>query len=262
MNKMMEALKAHPSALVGLLGAALIAGVAFALSTQPLVPRGGGAGSAGSTPAVAGSSAGSARASSPAPDEIGSDYDAVGDTAGGGEGDAPAEDHAGEAKTQAGSPADKGGSSQGGASAAKPSKPSSGGSAGGTTQKPAAGGGQAQKPSSGGGQAQKPKPSHTHSWQAVYRTEPVYEQQWVSKWEDVFVKVQERYLCGCGATFYSWNECTSHRAAQAEAGNPCGGYVDDSYEVWEKRDNGSYQSVQTGTRQVLDHYECACGARK
>lgn len=255
MNKMMEALKAHPSALVGLLGAALIAGVAFALSTQPLVPRGGGAGSAGSTPAVAGSSAGSARASSPAPDEIGSDYDAVGDTAGGGEGDAPAEDHAGEAKTQAGSPADKGGSSQGGASAAKPSKPSSGGSAGGTTQKPAA----------DGGQAQKPKPSHTHSWQAVYRTEPVYSQQWVSKWEDVFVKVQERYRCTtCGATYYSLSEMNAHLDSTIDWDSMTGhaGYLDDSYEVWEKRDNGSYQNVQTGTRQVLDHYECACGARK
>lgn len=262
MNKMMEALKAHPSALVGLLGAALIAGVAFALSTQPLVPRGGGAGSAGSTPAVAGSSAGSARASSPAPDETGPD-DAVGDTAGGGEGDAPAEDLDGEAKTQAGSPADKGGSSQGGASAAKPSKPSSGGSAGGTTQKPASGGGQAQKPSSGGGQAQKPKPSHTHSWQAVYRTEPVYEQQWVSKWEDVYKGMQERYICRqCGTTVYSGADLDAHFMNSYLNGGTCGTYIDDSYEIWEKEDHGSYQNVQTGTRQVLDHYECSCGARK
>lgn len=244
MNKMMEALKAHPSALVGLLGAALIAGVAFALSTQPLVPRGGGAGSAGSTPAVAGSSAGSARASSPAPDETGPD-DAVGDTAGGGEGDAPAEDPAGEAKTQAGSPADKGGSSQGGASAAKPSKPSSGGSAGGTTQ--------------------KPKPSHTHSWQAVYRTEPVYSQQWVSKWEDVYKGTQICWECSaCHKRFYSDSEIDSHVwDTYGDAQHPNGASaIDQSYEIWEKEDHGSYQNVQTGTRQVLDHYECACGARK
>lgn len=109
---------------------------------------------------------------------------------------------------------------------------------------------------------QAPKPSHAHSWSAVYRTESVYGEQWVSKWEDVFIKRQERWICGCGQTFSDWSSCTSHRAAMAEAGTPCGRVIDDSYDIWEKRDNGSYQNVQTGTKQVLDHYECSCGATK
>ena len=106
-----------------------------------------------------------------------------------------------------------------------------------------------------------PKPSHQHSWAAVYRTEPVYGQQWVSKWEDVYTR-HERWACGCGQTFDNWNSCTAHRAAMAEAGNPCGRVVDDSYTMVEKVDRGSYQTIQTGSKQVLDHYECSCGATR
>ncbi len=38
--------------------------------------------------------------------------------------------------------------------------------------------------------------------------------------------------------------------------------IDQSYDIWEKEDHGSYQTVQTGTKQVLDHYECSCGKTK
>ena len=46
------------------------------------------------------------------------------------------------------------------------------------------------------------------------------------------------------------------------SGGNCGTYIDDSYDVYEKEDHGSYQTVQTGTKQVLDHYACSCGAVK
>lgn len=38
--------------------------------------------------------------------------------------------------------------------------------------------------------------------------------------------------------------------------------IDQSYTMVEKVDKGSYQTVQTGPKQVLDHYECSCGATK
>lgn len=268
MNKMMEALKAHPSALVGLLGTALVAGVAIALSTQPLVPRDAVAGSTGSSPAVAGSAAGSAQASSPTDDEA--EPDAADDPAKAEGGQVADGEPGDEAAPGGGSEAGKGGESAGKPS--KPGKPSSGGTSGDATQKPAAGGGQAQKPSSGGSQSQKPskpKPGHTHSWSAVYRTEPVYSQQWVSKWEEVYTR-HGRFVCnGCGAQFASVDAHSAHADSMFDwdtmwykDGRDHGGYLDDSYTTVEKVDRGSYQNVQTGTQQVLDHYECACGARK
>ena len=61
---------------------------------------------------------------------------------------------------------------------------------------------------------------------------------------------------------------TAHFLSSYESGGKCGTYVDDSYT--EKVDNGHYeqvqtgtQRVQTGTRKVLDHYQCStCGATK
>ena len=86
-----------------------------------------------------------------------------------------------------------------------------------------------------------------------------------TKWEDVFIKRQERYRCTtCGATYYSLSEMNAHLDSTIDWDNMTGhaGYLDDSYDIWEKRDNGSYQTVQTGTKQVLDHYECSCGAMR
>lgn len=238
------------------LGAAALGVLAWALSTGPLTPAGAGA---GSTRAMgSGPSAAMGSASAPAP----ADGGRTGEEAAGAEGtpEAPAQPDAGDDGKGGGSASGQTAPGQG---TAKSSKPTSGGSSGGASQ----GGGQAQAPSTGGGQAQKPskpKPSHTHSWQAVYRTEPVYEQQWVSKWEDVYTR-HERYRCTtCGATYYSLGEMNAHLDSTIDWDEMTGhaGYLDDSYTTVEKVDNGSYQSVQTGTRQVLDHYECACGATK
>lgn len=229
------------------LGIAALGGLAWALSTGPLTPVGDGAGSMGShSPAAMGSAE--------ADDDTTPEQ---GEAAVSSESGAP--DAGNQTASDPQSPAAEGGDGGGGdpgkqqTSSQGASKPSQGASKPSTpnpSPKP-----DAPKPS-------KPKPSHTHSWNAVYRTEPVYGQQWVSKWEDVFIRRQERWLCGCGQVFSDWSTCTSHRAAMAEAGTPCGRVIDDSYDVWEKRDNGSYQTVQTGTKQVLDHYECSCGATK
>ena len=109
----------------------------------------------------------------------------------------------------------------------------------------------------------KPKPSHTHSWNAVYRTGPVCGQQWVSKWVDAYKGRQERYICNqCGYVAMSGAQLDKHFMDSYLAGGNCGTYLDGSYDIWEKEDHGSYQTVQTGTKQVLDHYECSCGATK
>ena len=267
MSRIADILKGHPGAIAGVLGAALFASIAIPLSTLPLAPGDPGAGSSGSAPAAAGS----ARVSAPA-DEAGKPDDGH---------EAPEENEGDQAegdKSPDEEPADKanadGGSGSGGAGATpeKPSKPggtpSSGKPQGGSsTQKPSSGGGQAQKPATGGSQTQgpsRPKPSHTHSWQAVYRDEPVYSQQWVSKWEDVYTR-HERYQCTtCGATYYSLGEMNAHLDSTIDWDEMTGhaGYLDDSYTTVEKVDKGSYQTVQTGTKRVLDHHECACGARK
>lgn len=249
MNRIMDAVKAHPSVLAGLLAAALLAGVAVALSTQPLVPSGGGAGSTGSM----GSHSPAAMGSAEADDGAMSEPDEAPESA---EGEEPAKGDPTASNKQ--SPAAEGDEVASGdpgnqqASSQAATKPSQGAS------KPSA---PKPSPKPGAPKPPAPKPSHQHSWAAVYRTEPVYGQQWVSKWEDVYTR-HERWACGCGQTFDNWNSCTTHRAAMAEAGNPCGRVVDDSYTTVEKVDRGSYQTVQTGTEQVLDHYECSCGATK
>ncbi len=235
------------------LGVAALGGLVWTLSTGPLAPAGGGAGSAGPmgshSPAAMGSARGSDAAASP------EDVDAPA------EGGAAAEDSmasdrispaGAEGKAEGGEAVEHHASSQG---ESKPSPKPEGPKP--STPKPS------QKP--GDSKPSDTKPSHKHSWNAVYRSEPVYGQQWVSKWEDVFVKRQPRYRCTtCGATYYSLSEMNAHLDSTIDWDNMTGhaGYLDDSYDVWEKRDNGSYQTVQTGTKQVLDHYECACGATK
>lgn len=228
------------------LGIAALGGLAWALSTGPLTPVGDGAGSTGSMGSHSPAAVGSAETD----DGVMSEPDGAPEST---EGEEPAKGDPTETEPQ--SPAAGPGESAGDsgkqqASSQATSKPSQGESepsAPKPSPKP-----DAPKPS-------KPKPSHKHSWSAVYRTEPVYGQQWVSKWEDVYKGRVEKYTCnGCGAP---WS--TAHALEYAKKGDKSHGtYVDDSYDVWEKEDHGSYQTVQTGTKQVLDHYECSCGATK
>lgn len=223
------------------LGIAALGGLAWALSTGPLTPVGDRAGSTGSMGSQPPAAMGSAETNDGAPVEPEENPAS----------NEEAEPAAGDlTETEPQSPAT--GSVEGAgdfgkqqASSQTASKPSQGES------KPSS-----PKPSP---KPDAPKPSHKHSWSAVYRTEPVYGQQWVSKWEDVYKGRVEKYTCnGCGAP---WS--TAHALEYAKKGDKSHGtYVDDSYDVWEKEDHGSYQTVQTGTKQVLDHYECSCGATK
>ena len=229
------------------LGIAALGGLAWALSTGPLTPVGDGAGSTGSTGSHSPAAVGSAETddgvmpeSDEAPESTEGEEPAAGDPTAS-DRQSPA---AGGDEVASGDSGKQQASSQG---ASKPYQGASKPSAPKPSPKP-----DAPKPPA-------PKPSHTHSWNAVYRTEPVYGQQWVSKWEDVYKGRVEKYTCnGCGAP---WS--TAHALEYAKKGDKSHGtYVDDSYDVWEKEDHGSYQTVQTGTKQVLDHYECSCGATK
>lgn len=126
-----------------------------------------------------------------------------------------------------------GGSSSGGSSG---SGSAGGGSTGaGSSSSGSSSGDSSSSGSSGGGSAtnEPEKPAHTHSYTIPY-------------YEDVYKGRQERYICGCGEVFNDWGTCTTHRAAMAEAGTPCGNYIDDSYDIWESEIAG---------------YECSCGAR-
>lgn len=234
------------------LGIAALGGLAWALSTGPLTPVGDGAGSTGST----GSHSPAAMGSAKADDGVMPEPDGAPEST---EGKEPATGDPTETEPQ--SPA--AGSGEGAGDSGKQQSSSQ------TASKPSQGTRQALDaetlPEARRPKPPAPKPSHKHSWNAVYRTEPVYGQQWVSKWEDVFIKRQERYRCTtCGATYYSLGEMNAHLDSTIDWDSMTGhaGYLDDSYDVWEKRDNGSYQTVQTGTKQVLDHYECSCGATK
>lgn len=228
------------------LGIAALGGLAWALSTGPLTPVGDDAGSTGSM----GSHSPAAMGSAKADDGVMHEPDEAPEST---EGEEPAAGDPTETEPQspaAGSGEGAGDSGKQQASSQAASKPSQGASKP-STPKPS--------PKPDAPKPPAPKPSHAHSWNAVYRTEPVYGQQWVSKWEDVYKGRVEKYTCnGCGAP---WS--TAHALEYAKKGDKSHGtYVDDSYDVWEKEDHGSYQTVQTGTKQVLDHYECSCGATK
>lgn len=228
------------------LGIAALGGLTWALSTGPLTPVGDDAGSTGSM----GSHSPAAMGSAKADDGVMHEPDEAPEST---EGEEPATGDPTETEPQspaAGSGEGAGDSGKQQSSSQTASKPSQG------TSKPSA---PKPSPKPDAPKPPAPKPSHTHSWNAVYRTEPVYGQQWVSKWEDVYKGRVEKYTCnGCGAP---WS--TAHALEYAKKGDKSHGtYVDDSYDVWEKEDHGSYQTVQTGTKQVLDHYECSCGATK
>ena len=242
---------------------AAVGAVAWAVSSGPLVPAspaaGSGAGSAAGIhdPAAAGSSLPEAPGGAP-------------DGADGAEVDAGQQSDEEQQGADAPSPAD--GGAEEGDGADEPGEPSGGRGSElkpqhqasapdpGKPGKPAP-----QKPSPAPApEPERPsRPAHSHSWSAVYRDDPVYGQQWVSKWEDVYTR-HGCFTCnGCGRQFPTVDAFIAHSDAALDAGDwGHGGYTDDSYTTVEKVDRGSYQTVQTGTKKVLDHYECACGARK
>lgn len=120
--------------------------------------------------------------------------------------------------------------------------------------------GSSSAPAGSGSQA-----AHQHTWVNVTREEPVYEQRWVSNYVDVYKGRQEKYVCnGCGYTTSSLSDMGAHFRAAAKAGNySCGSYVDDSYDIWEKEDQGSYKQVQVGTKTVVTGQRCTgCGATR
>ncbi len=140
--------------------------------------------------------------------------------------------------------------SQGGSQASGGKGQSSGGSTSGGT--------------SGSG-SQAAQPAHQHTWVNVTREEPVYEQRWVSNYVDVYKGRQEKYVCnGCGFTTSSLSAMGDHFDEAAQAGRySCGSYVDDSYDIWEKEDQGSYKQVQVGTKTVVTGQRCTgCGATR
>lgn len=261
------------------LGVAAIGGLAWALSTGPLVPAGTAAGSTAGSGAAA-----AATGSAPADPsgETGPAAEGAADAAG--EPKADEREDAGEAadsklkSDEGGKKAEsaKGEGGKGQAFSKNPSKPdqggtgssSSGSSGSGSSGSGSSGSGSSGSASSGSGSSgkpQAPKPSHQHSWTAVYRTEPVYEQQWVPKLEDVYKGRQVCWECSaCGGKFYTDAAIDSHIfGTYGDAQHPNGASaIDQSYDIWEKEDHGSYQTVQTGTKQVLDHYECSCGKTK
>ena len=240
------------------LGVAALGGLAWALSTGPLTPVVDGAGSAGSMGSHSPVAVGSAEPGADAPAEPEEDP-ASSEEAGSAAGDPTRPDPQSPAAGSgegAGDPGKQQASSQ---AASKPSHGESRPSAPKPSPKPSA---PKPSPKPDAPKPPAPKPSHQHSWTAVYRSEPVYGQQWVSKWEDVYTR-HERYVCNqCGFVASSGSQLDNHFMDSYLAGGNCGTYIDDSYTTVEKVDKGSYQTVQTGTKQVLDHYGCSCGATK
>ena len=158
---------------------------------------------------------------------------------------------AGESGSQAGTATGSGQQHQAAASQ-RPSGPQPAGGNGGP--------GSSSAPSGSGSQA-----AHQHTWVNVTREEPVYEQRWVSNYVDVYKGRQEKYVCnGCGFTTSSLSAMGDHFDEAAQAGRySCGSYVDDSYDIWEKEDQGSYKQVQVGTKTVVTGQRCTgCGATR
>ena len=137
------------------------------------------------------------------------------------------------------------------------------------SQRPSGGNGQSSGGSTSGGTSgsgsQAAPAAHQHTWVNVTREEPVYEQRWVSNYVDVYKGRQEKYVCnGCGFTTSSLSAMGDHFDEAAQAGRySCGSYVDDSYDIWEKEDQGSYKQVQVGTKTVVTGQRCTgCGATR
>ena len=116
------------------------------------------------------------------------------------------------------------------------------------------------KPSSGS----TSKPSHEHTWQAQYRTEPVYTTETYTivdqdAWEEQ-VRIGSHFLFSDGHICYDSMEAMNY---QLDTG--CSYSVVDDYKTirHEAVTHQGTRQVQTGTKQVLTGYRCSgCGATK
>ena len=133
----------------------------------------------------------------------------------------------------------------------------------------------AAKPSTGSGSApsksdSKPssgspsKPSHEHTWQAQYRSEPVYTTEYYTivdqeAWDEQ-VRSGSHFLFSDGHICYDSMEAMNY---QFDTG--CSYSVVDDYKTihHEAVTHQGTRQVQTGTKQVLTGYRCSgCGATK
>lgn len=136
--------------------------------------------------------------------------------------------------------------------------------------KPSTGSGSApsksdSKPSSGSSN----KPSHEHTWQAQYRSEPVYTTETYTivdqKAWDEQVRSGSHYLFSDGAVFYDDYQAASYQESKALSGTPVSYTLVDDYKTihHEAVTHQETRQVQTGTKQVLTGYRCSgCGATK
>lgn len=131
--------------------------------------------------------------------------------------------------------------------------------------KPSTGSGSApsksdSKPSSGSSN----KPSHEHTWQAQYRSEPVYTTEYYTivdqeAWDEQ-VRSGSHFLFSDGHICYDSMEAMNY---QFDTG--CSYSVVDDYKTihHEAVTHQGTRQVQTGTKQVLIGYRCSgCGATK
>lgn len=121
------------------------------------------------------------------------------------------------------------------------------------------------KPSSGS----TSKPSHEHTWQAQYRTEPVYTTETYTivdqKAWDEQVRSGSHYLFSDGAVFYDDYQAANYQESKALSGTPVSYTLVDDYKTihHEAVTHQETRQVQTGTKQVLTGYRCSgCGATK
>lgn len=133
------------------------------------------------------------------------------------------------------------------------------------TAKPSTGSGSApsksdSKPSS----SSSSKPSHEHTWQAQYRSEPVYTTEYYTivdqeAWDEQ-VRSGSHFLFSDGHICYDSMEAMNY---QLDTG--CSYSVVDDYKTihHEAVTHQGTRQVQTGTKQVLTGYRCSgCGATK
>lgn len=136
--------------------------------------------------------------------------------------------------------------------------------------KPSTGSGSApsksdSKPSSGSSS----KPSHEHTWQAQYRSEPVYTTEYYTivdqeAWDEQ-VRSGSHYLFSDGAVFYDDYQAANYQESKALSGTPVSYTLVDDYKTihHEAVTHQGTRQVQTGTKQVLTGYRCSgCGATK
>lgn len=121
------------------------------------------------------------------------------------------------------------------------------------------------KPSSGS----TSKPSHEHTWQAQYRSEPVYTTETYTivdqKAWDEQVRSGSHYLFSDGAVFYDDYQAANYQESKALSGTPVSYTLVDDYKTihHEAITHQETRQVQTGTKQVLTGYRCSgCGATK